>query len=218
MVLLYYLYMDAKINDYILMFDYGHGTRKYTKGKRSPDQTLFEGEWNREVGKMIVNGLRELGVDCREIVTEDEDISLQKRCDRANKIVSDNPDKKCRYISIHINASPKEGWDDKASGACGFTCINPNEESIKMAQCYYDMIEEFDLKGNRSVPADRVWKANYKVLRDTKCPAILTENLFMTNHKECEYLKSQEGKKALANVHIAALCKYIGIPYVICKG
>lgn len=206
------------MSDYILLVDYGHGTRKYTKGKCSPDQTLFEGEWNREVGKMIVYGMRELGVDVREIVTEDEDISLIKRCDRVNKIVAENPGKKCRFLSVHINAAPNPGWDDRASGASVYTCCNASEESTKMAQCYYDMVEEFDLKGNRRVPEDRVWKANYKVLKSTNCPAMLTENLFMTNHKELEFLKSKEGKETIANMHIAALCKYMNIPYAICKG
>lgn len=211
------------MSEYILLVDYGHGTRKYTSGKRSPDERLFEGEWNREVGKMIVYEMRELGVDVREVVTEDEDISLQKRCDRVNKVVTDNPKKKCIFLSVHINAAPidlcdKEGWYDKATGASVYTCLNPNEESIKMAQCYYDMVEEFDLKGNRRVPEDRVWKANYKVLRSTNCPAILTENLFMTNHKEVDFLLSKEGKETICNMHICALCKYLGIPYAVCKG
>ena len=206
------------MSEYILLVDYGHGTRKYTSGKRSPDERLFEGEWNREVGKMIVYEMRELGVDVREVVTEDEDISLQKRCDRVNKVVADNPGKKCIFLSVHVNAAPDSGWNDKASGASVYTCLNPNEESIKMAQCYYDMVEEFELKGNRNVPEDRVWKANYKVLRSTNCPAILTENLFMTNHKEVDFLLSKEGKETICNMHICALCKYLGIPYAVCKG
>ena len=206
------------MDDFILIVDYGHGTRKYTSGKCAPDGSLYEGEWNREVGKMIVDGMRELGVDCREIITGDEDTPLQKRCDLVNEIVADNPEKKCRFLSVHINAAPTSGWDDRASGASVYTCVNPNPESVKMAQCYYDMVEKFELKGNRSVPEDRVWKANYKVLRSTNCPAILTENLFMTNHKEVEFLLSQEGKETIANMHIAALCKYMGIPYAICKG
>ncbi len=206
------------MNDYILIFDYGHGTRKYTAGKRSPDERLFEGEWNREVGKMIVNGLRDLGIDCREIITENEDIPLPKRCDRVNKIIKDNPDKKCRFVSIHINAAPGPGWSDRASGVSVYTCVNPSQESIKMAQCYYDIIKDFNLLGNRSIPADHVWKANYKVLKSTNCPAMLTENLFMTNHKEVDFLLSKEGKETIANAHIIALCKYLGVPYAICKG
>jgi len=205
------------MSKYILLVDYGHGTRQYTSGKCSPDKTLYEGEWNREVGQMIVSGMRELGVDVREVVTGDEDISLQKRCDRVNKIVEDNPEKKCIFLSIHINASPREGWDDKSSGATVYTCCNPSRESIKMAQCYYEFIEKLNLKGNRSVPVDKVWKANYKVLRSTNCPAILTENLFMTNHKDLEILKSKKGKEMFANIHIAALCKYMGVPYGFCQ-
>ena len=209
----YYLSMK----DYIILIDFGHGTRKYTRGKCSPDKTLFEGEWNREVGMMIVNGLRELGVDCRIIVPEDEDILLQKRCDRVNKIIAENKDKKCRFLSIHINAAPGDGWNDKASGACMYVCKNASDESVRMAQCFYDMVEEFGLQGNRCVPTDRVWRANYKVLVGTNCPAILSENLFMTNHKEVEYLKSQKGKEDIANMHICAFCKYLDIPYAICK-
>lgn len=205
------------MKDYILLFDFGHGTRKYTKGKRSPDQTLFEGEWNREVGRMVVEGMRELGVDCRIIVPEDEDILLQKRCDRANKIVSENPGKKCRYISIHINAAPGEGWNDKASGASIYVCKTASAESVKMAQCYFDIAKDWGLLGNRSIPAEHVWRADYKVLKSTNCPAMLSENLFMTNHKEVEFLKSQKGKETMANLHIAALCKYIGIPYAVSK-
>ena len=199
------------------MFDFGHGTRKYTKGKCSPDKTLYEGEWNREVGMMIINGLKQMGLDARAIVTEDEDISLQKRCDRANKIIKDNPDKKCLYISIHVNAAPGDGWNDKASGVQVYVSKGASEESVKLAQCYYDMVEEMGLKGNRSVPKERVWRANYKVLVGTNCPAILTENLFMTNPGEVEYLKSTEGKEDIMNMHICALCKYMGVPYGICR-
>lgn len=206
------------MGDYILILDYGHGTRKYTSGKRSPDQTLFEGEWNREVGRMIAEGMREVGVDVREIITEDEDISLQKRCERVNKIVEDNPSKKCRFISVHINAAPGDGWDDKASGASVYTTPLPDEESVRMAQCFYDAIVEFGLEGNRSVPNDHVWKANYKVLRDTHCPSILTENLFMTNHSEVEFLKSKKGKETVTNAHIVAMCRYMGIPCGVVVG
>ena len=204
--------------DYILIVDFGHGTRKYTKGKCAPDESLYEGEWNREVGMMIVEGMKQLGVDCRPLLTCDEDISLQKRCDMVNKIVADNPNKQCRFLSVHINASPVNDWDDKASGASVYTCVNASKESVKMAQCYYDMVEEFNLKGNRSVPKERYWQANYKVLKSTNCPAILTENLFMTNHKEVEFLKSQFGKETIADMHITAFCKYMEIPYAICKG
>jgi N-acetylmuramoyl-L-alanine amidase len=200
------------------MVDFGHGTRKYTSGKRSPDETLFEGEWNREVGMKIVEAMSQLGVDCRPVVTEDNDISLQKRCDRVNKIVADNPDKKCLLLSVHINAAPGNDWNDGASGACVYVSENASNHSVKMAQCYYDMVKEFGLEGNRSVPRGCVWKANFKILVGTHCPAMLTENLFMTNHKECEFLKSEKGKEIIANMHIAALCKYMEIPYAICQG
>jgi len=214
----YYLYMDKVIiaDDYIFMFDFGHGTRQYTAGKRSPDQTLFEGEWNREVGRRIVDALRELGLDCRILVPEDEDISLQERCNRANKLMKENPNKKCRYISIHINAGPGSGWSD-ATGMSVYVSRNASAESVRLAHCIYDAAEEFKLKGNRSVPSERVWRANFKVLVGTNMPAVLVENLFMTNKKEVEFLKSENGKNIIVNMYTVAICKYFGVPYAVCE-
>lgn len=204
------------MSGYIFIFDFGHGTRQYTHGKRSPDESLFEGEWNREVGQMIVSSLKELGLDCRIIVPENEDISLQERCNRANKIMKDNPDKKCRFISIHVDAASDSGWAD-ASGMSVYVSKNASDESLRLAHCIYETVREFKLNGNRSIPDEGLWRANFKVLVSTNMPAILVENLFMTNKKDCEFLKSKDGKNKIVNLYTIALCKYIGMPYGICK-
>lgn len=199
----------------ILLFDFGHGTRHYTAGKRSPDQTLIEGEWNREVGRMIVKEMQLLGVDCRILVPEDQDIPLRERCNRANKIVKDNPNAQCYFISIHIDAGPENNW----SNASGWTVYTYNggasPESKRLALTLYSTAKKFKLQGNRKIPEEGYWQANYAVLRETNCPAVLTENLFMTNRKECEFLKSKEGKETITNLHVTGLCEFLGIPYAL---
>lgn len=207
---------------YCLVVDYGHGIRYYTLGKRSADGRIYEGEWNREVGKRILAGMRELGLECIELVPEDTDVPLSVRCARVNKLIRENPDVEYRLLSVHIDAAnskscDKYGWCDTASGCSGHIYLTASEESLKMAQCYYDMVEQFGLKGNRSVPKERAWRDNYAILRETKCPAVLTENMFMTNHKDVDFLTSEKGKETIVNMHIAALCKYFGIPYGIAK-
>lgn len=199
--------------EYILMFDFGHGTRQYTKGKCSPDGSIYEGEWNREVGKRIFKEMRKLDIDCRIIVNEDEDISLQERCNRANKIVKDNPNKKCLYISIHINAAGVDGKWHNATGWAIYVARNASTKSKKLAKTLYDTALEMHLEGNRCIPAEHYWVAGYKVLRDTSCPAVLTENMFMDNKDDCKFLLSEEGKETIVNLHVIGLCKYMGIPY-----
>ena len=40
-------------------------------------------------------------------------------------------------------------------------------------------------------------------------PAVLTENLFMTNKNEVDFLLSEEGKKAIINLHVDGIVNYI---------
>ena len=208
---------------YILLFDFGHGTREYTKNsKHSPGYTiidgkkvydLYEGEWTREVGRRIVDAMTTLGVDCRIIVPEDLDISLTERCKRANKIIKDNPDAQCLFISVHINAASSDGqWHDASGWTVWVSKANASANSKKLANDLYDVAEAMGLKGNRSVPKERYWTANFTVLHDTNCPAVLTENLFQDNRKEVTFLNSEEGKEKLVNLHVAGLCKFMGIP------
>ena len=164
---------------------------------------------------MIVKEMQLLGVDCRILVPEDQDIPLRERCNRANKIVKDNPNAQCYFISIHIDAGPENNW----SNASGWTVYTYNggasPESKRLALTLYSTAKKFKLQGNRRIPKEGYWQANYAVLRETNCPAVLTENLFMTNKKECEFLKSKEGKETITNLHVTGLCEFLGIPYAL---
>jgi len=197
----------------IVILDYGHGWD--TPGKRSPDGLLREGRWTREVGPMLARELRELGLTVCEIITEKDDVSLQERCNRVNDIVKKNPHDNIIFVSLHINAAPGTGWDDKASGACVWVCKNASESSVTLGQYYTEYMKLLNLQGNRSIPKEQVWRANFKVLKSTNCPAILTENLFMTNHNEVKFLQSDLGKETIVNLHILTICKYFEIPCML---
>jgi N-acetylmuramoyl-L-alanine amidase len=45
--------------------------------------------------------------------------------------------------------------------------------------------------------------------RDTKCPAVLTENLFQDNKKDVEFLLSEKGKETIVNLHVEGIINYI---------
>jgi N-acetylmuramoyl-L-alanine amidase len=57
---------------------------------------------------------------------------------------------------------------------------------------------------------DPDWDSNFAILRDTKCPAVLTENLFMDNAEDCRYLLSDEGKEAIVKIHVQSILKITG--------
>ena len=197
--------------NYILLFDFGHGTRKYTKGKHSPDCTIYEGEWVREVGKRLVQELQLMGFDCRIIVPEDQDIPLAERCERVNKIVKENPKSECLFISLHLNAAGDDGKWYNARGCTVWVCKKASEKSKTLAELYFDTAKEMGLLGNRK--AEGPCEANFKVLKSTNCPAILTENMFQDNKKDVEWLLSETGKDTIINLHIITICKYTETPY-----
>ena len=55
-----------------ICLDYGHG--KNTAGKRSPDCSLLEYEFNRDVGKRLKAILERHNIEIVETVTDDADV------------------------------------------------------------------------------------------------------------------------------------------------
>ena len=190
-----------------ILIDNGHGSN--TSGKCSPDGKLREYAWARDIASRLVAELKKRGLDAERIVTEETDISLRERCRRVNAICAKLGSKNVMLISIHINAAKSDGrWHD-ASGWSGWVAPNASQKSKILAQTLYDEVAKRNLKGNRSVPSCRYWVGNFAIVRDTNCPAVLTENLFQDNKAEVEFLMSERGKQEIVNLHADAIQKYI---------
>ena len=56
---------------------------------------------------------------------------------------------------------------------------------------------------------DKDKESGFYILKHTIMPAVLTENLFMDNKKEYEFLLSPEGKEAIINLHVQGILDYI---------
>ena len=193
-----------------ILIDPGHGVD--TQGKRSPKGefgVLREYAFNRAIARPLVDRLKKLGYDAELVVSEDEDISLGERCRRTNRWCDKLGSKNVLFISIHSNASSNcETWQ-KPSGWCEFVYTKASSASKRLAQCLYDEAEKRGLKGNRCVPPERYWTANFYVLKHTNCPAVLTENLFYDNHSDYLYLCSEKGREEIIDLHIKGIVRYI---------
>ena len=177
--------------------DYGHGAS--TAGKRSPDGTLLEYEFNRDVGRRIKAILERHNVEVIESAIGDADVSLSVRCDVANFY-------KCDYfISIHANAH-KEEWTD-ASG-WEIYIIAKGGQAEELAKRIHKYSKELGLK-DRGIKV-----ANFQVLRDTEMPAVLIEHGFYTNKEECEKLKSDSFRQKCAECDAKGILEQLGIAYV----
>lgn len=192
-----------------ILIDNGHGEN--TKGKCSPDGVLREWKWAREVATLLKDRLGEEGILSELIVTEDRDVSLSERAKRVNKVVSEKKKEgiTCILISIHINAAGSDGKWLNANGWSVYVCNNASKNSKTLAQCLYKYANEYGLKGNRYVPKEKYWVADYTILTKTSCPAILTENLYQDNKDDVAFLLSNEGKDIIVEVHKKGIIEYL---------
>ena len=190
----------------VILLDNGHGDN--TPGKRSPDWSLLEWKYTRQIVKKIYKKLIGFGYDARILVPEDHDVDLWTRCKRVNAIVEEYGRENVLLVSVHINAGPCEGWH-KASGWQVHTCLNPSKESINMANVFFEEVQRLNYKTRRPSCDQNYWKSDFCILRKTNCPAILTENFFMTNEKDVEFLLSDVGRNAITEIHVNSIMKLI---------
>lgn len=195
--------MDAKK----ILIDNGHGVT--TKGKTSPDGLLREYSWTRRIAARIVDRLKQLGYNAELLTPEIDDISLSARVRRVNAECDKYGKSNVLCVSVHVNAAGSgQSWAS-ANGWSVYVAPNASANSKKLAQSLYSEAERLKLQGNRYVPKDKYWVGNFAIVRDTKCPAVLTENMFMDNKKDCEYLLSEIGQSQIVELHVRGIIRYI---------
>ena len=185
-----------------VILDNGHGVN--TPGKCSPDKSLLEYRWTREMVDLIIKELSKLGIKTVKLVPEEIDISLRERVRRANKIYNDT-NKKAILISVHCNAAGGDGKWHSATGWSVFISKNASSNSKRLAQLLYKEAKKNGLQGNRSVPKEEYWVQSLAMCRDTNCPAVLTENLFQDNKEDVGFLLSEKGKQTIVDIHYNAI-------------
>lgn len=188
----------------IIILDNGHGLE--TLGKRSPDGVFREYRWCRDFVKLLKSKLEYWGYKVIELVPEEEDISLTARANRANEIYALHNN--CILISVHNNAAGDGSKWYNATGLEAWTSPG-NTRSDRLAEIFY---EEAELKGLKTrkdlsdMDADK--EASFTILTKTKCPAVITENMFMDSKKDLEFLNSENGVKTLIDIHLNAVRRY----------
>ena len=190
-----------------VLIDNGHGSN--TPGKRSPDGRLREYAYTREIAERLVMELRKNGIDAERIVKEEIDVPLAERCRRANEYKASE----AILVSIHCNAAGNGSDWMSARGWEAWTSVGKTKAD-KLATCLYENAE-YCLPGMKirkdMTDGDQDKESGFYILKHTKCPAVLTENLFQDNKKDVEFLMSEEGKLAIVNMHVWGIMKYLGL-------
>ncbi|MCG6182884.1 N-acetylmuramoyl-L-alanine amidase [Anoxybacillus sp. LAT_38] len=128
----------------------------------------------------------------------DQTLTLSQRADKANKWGADV------FISVHINAGKGTGFESFVynGGVSSQTVALQNvlHNEILSAMRQFGNITD---RGKK--------RANYAVLRETKMPAVLTENLFIDSN-DAKLLKNEAFLKAVGEAHARGVAKFLGLP------
>ena len=190
-----------------IILDNGHGLN--TPGKRSPDGTLIEAIYTRQLVKELALELEKHGHTVHILVPEPKDIPLNVRVKRINAI--------CRAEGVEntvlLNAAGNGSKWMSATGWSCYTCKG-NTESDLLADCLYKAAEQIlknqVIRTDYARDGDSDWEENFYILRHSLCPSVLTDSFFMDG-LNLEFLQSQAGKQAIIDTHIEEIIEYLEI-------
>lgn len=187
----------------VFLIDNGHGQGN---GNQSPDGSLHEWIYCREIAALVVAGCRKNGIDAHLLTPETYDVSLNERARRANAWCKKLGASNVALISIHNNAAGVGKTWRSARGFLPYIDPNASAASKRLAILLYDEAIKRGLKGNRA-QSPYVTKL-LTITHKTLCPAVLTENLFQDNKEDVAFLLSDEGKQAIVDLHVEAIKQY----------
>lgn len=174
-----------------IYLDAGHGgadSGATGHGLREKDLTL-------DLCRRIRDLLAAYVVDVR--LSRDRDVgkSLRERTDDANGWAADF------LLSVHVNAGGGTGYEDYVyNGAVG-------AETLRIRDVVHREVA-LELGGVRNRGKKR---ANFHMLRESRMPAILSENLFIDTAADAALLKSEAFLQKLARGHVNGMVKAFGL-------
>ncbi|MBY6276136.1 N-acetylmuramoyl-L-alanine amidase family protein [Symbiobacterium thermophilum] len=175
-----------------IMIDPGHEGVENNLDPGAVANGLKEAALTLRIAKYMYDMLNEYeGVQVRLTRTGNQRLTLSQRAKMANEWGADF------FISIHINAGGGTGFESYV--------YNGNVSAATIA--YQNVIHAEIMKSIGSVKDRGKKRANYAVLRETKMPAILTENLFIDNANDAAKLKSEQFLLQVAYGHVEGIAK-----------
>lgn len=192
-----------------ILLDNGHGIE--TPGKRSPDGLFREYEYNRIIASRVTAELLDCGYDASLLVPEISDVPLAERCSRANAICDEVGASNVILVSIHVNAAGSDGKWHSASGWSAYTTPGITRADL-LAYDLYEAAKKY-LVGQKirlfNGPKEPDFESNLYLLKHTKCPAVLTENMFKDCLSDVAFLQSHSVMEAITMSHLEELREYL---------
>ena len=194
-----------------IILDAGHAA--VTGGKRSPDGSLLEWEFNNAMQYKLKARLEQMGFVVYLVNPNPEkgaEVSLAKRCSLANSYWSGKGKPSALYVSLHANAAGSSGWST-ARGVEVYTSVNCSSKSIDAAKKINDAIYKDVYAIDKGFKNRGHKKNNFYVVKNTNMPACLIEYEFYSNKDGVALLKNK--RDLLCEATLKGICAHFGVAY-----
>jgi len=186
--------MDKLLSGLKVAMDDGHGG--VDPGAVDPIQPAQndhiyteEKDINTQLAQIMTSKLVANGAEVLDVRPGDATVSLDERVNRANSWGAD------LFFSWHSNSAT-----NVSAGGAEAHVFSKTSKAYGLAQ---KVQERFLANG---IKWRSIWVSNFKVLRETRAPAILMESGFITNPAEELLLNDCEYLEKLANAGFEAVC------------
>ncbi|MDH7599206.1 MAG: N-acetylmuramoyl-L-alanine amidase [Sedimentisphaerales bacterium] len=182
---------DGPVGQWTVVLDPGHGGKD--PGAISP-LGFCEKEVNLQVAQRLAAVLRRMGI--RVIMTRDTDVflELEERAAIANRNKAD------LFVSIHADSAPSR----TLSGYTIYTARSAGDRSRWAASTIAEAMKATGIESNG------VRQADYRVLVNTNCPAVLVEVGYISNYYEAARLADPFVQQRLAQAIAEGLVRCMG--------
>lgn len=211
------------MNKQSVIIIFGTAHRRREPGKVSPDGRLKEYLYSRELISEMKVKLESMGykvlVDMEESdlprslqssnAKRERNSELSMRVNWVNEICRQNVGCELLYVSVHVDASGNDGKWHQPNGWSVRVSPRASAKSKKLANFLYESASNYELNMRHPSEEQMYWEQSLKVLNDTNCPAVLTENLFQDNLDDVDFLLSDEGRHIIERLHIEGIIRYI---------
>lgn len=185
---------------------YGAGHYFYESGRRIPEE--FDRNQTREwvLNDRVARYFAEAASQYNDVEllrvddpSGEEWITLSNRCEASNEWGADF------FLSIHHNAGANM---TKAGGVVAYILSESSPAKPYQKAIYDCVIRSGKLAGNRVSP---LAVANFQVLRQTNCPAVLMEYGFMDSAIDAKIIVNDEYSKAVGYATMEGIAKVAGL-------
>lgn len=178
----------------------------------SDGNTLYEGEFTRNIAQRIALLCQDNGLSCRLLVPTEEDLPNRHRVHLANEIHNEMP--RCVLLSIRLNKD-LAGNENQFSSAHGISAYYYQKENKFWPWGWNDEKDQrvknlakvflYFLKRHTGLSKRGIKNSKHPLLMNLNMPAVITRSGFIDNKQEAKMLLTEDFRQKIAQAHFESM-------------